>query len=370
MEPKMKFEMVALKIGWVLGALVSFVFWRADQVNALENKSAPLPGSTSSRSAAAPLPGAPVPASSSNALPAASASPAASDATGSLRFPSKGEPAAEIAPVPSTRINPEIDRPAMSSPNNLDVSTSSAMAAPDLDAPSPTASHTSRTSTSTASAAPSSSHATSTSTSTAATSASTSTSTSTSIDSPGSLSGGDSASGGHSPLLNCSVSEQAEQIQWTEWHKAFHEAVMENQTALLKQNKTIHYGFAVVEFSVTNNRHINARALPHDDPTFIRLADEAFESYHMKPGRKTVFLAPNSKFDALVVRCYEKLDNRKILEFPASSARKEVADTRWHLAGAGVGNYVRWRTDDYEQVNAGEDSQASGGENTSGTHVP
>ena len=139
---------------------------------------------------------------------------------------------------------------------------------------------------------------------------------------------------------------------------------MENQTALLKQNKSIHYGFAVVEFTVTNNKHINARALPHDDPTFIRLADEAFDSYHMKTGRKSVFLAPNPKFDALVVRCYEKLDNRKLLEFPASSARKEVFDTRWHLAGAGVGNYVRWRTDDYEQLNAGEDSQASGGENT------
>jgi hypothetical protein len=184
-----------------------------------------------------------------------------------------------------------------------------------------------------------------------------------STDTPSSSSGGESASGGHSPLLNCSVSEQAEQIQWTEWHKAFHEAVMENQTALLKQNKSIHYGFAVVEFTVTKDKHINVRALPHDDPTFIRLADEAFNGYHMKSGRKAVFLAPNSKFDNLVVRCYEKLDNRKILEFPGSSARKEVFDTRWHLAGAGVGNYVRWRTDDYEQVSAGEDAHASGGEN-------
>jgi hypothetical protein len=81
-----------------------------------------------------------------------------------------------------------------------------------------------------------------------------------------------------------------------------------------------------------------------------------------------VFLEPNHKFDDLVVRCYEKLDNKKILEFPPNSARKEVVDTRWHLAGAGVGNYVRWRTDDYEQISAGEDAQASGGENTNAVH--
>jgi len=171
----------------------------------------------------------------------------------------------------------------------------------------------------------------------------------------------------HTPVLNCSVSEQAEQIQWTEWHKAFHQAVMENQTALLKQNKSIHYGFAVVKFTVTNNRHVSAQALPHDDPTFISLANEAFNGYHMKSQRKAVFLEPNPKFDALVVRCYEKLDNRKLLEFPSSSARKEVVDTRWHLAGAGVGNYVRWRTDDYEQVAADQDSQASGGGSSDAT---
>lgn len=174
----------------------------------------------------------------------------------------------------------------------------------------------------------------------------------------------DAASGGHTPLLNISVSEQAEQVQWTEWHKAFHQAVMENQAALLRQNKSIHFGFAVVEFTVTRDRHINVRALPHNDPTYLHLANEAFSSYKMKPGRKEIFLEPNPKFDNLVVRCYEKLDNKKLLEFPASSVRKEVSDTRWHLAGAGVGNYVRWRTDDYENVTADDEpSQASGGEN-------
>ncbi len=152
------------------------------------------------------------------------------------------------------------------------------------------------------------------------------------------------------PLLDCHITQQTEQIYWTEWHKRFHEAVIANQAALLKQNKSIRYGLAVIQFTVTSDKHVQAKALAHDDPTYIRLAQEALAGYHMSPVKAAVFMAANPKFDNLVVRCYERLDGKKILEFPPNSLRKSVTDTRWHLAGAGVGDYVHWKTDDLEQV--------------------
>jgi hypothetical protein len=152
------------------------------------------------------------------------------------------------------------------------------------------------------------------------------------------------------PLLNCSITHESEQIYWTNWHKQFHEAVMVNQAALLKQNKSIRYGLAVVEFTVTNDRHITAHAFAHDSSTYLKFAQEALSGYHMSPTRQAVFMSENPKFDELVVRCYEKLDGKKILAFPPSSTRTQVTDTRWHLAGAGVGNYVHWPTDDFEQT--------------------
>jgi hypothetical protein len=151
-------------------------------------------------------------------------------------------------------------------------------------------------------------------------------------------------------LLDGGVTTQAEQIQWAPWHEAFHKAVIENQTELLKHSRAIRYGLAVVEYKVTRNRQLTVRALPHDDPTYKKMAAEALSNYNLDALRKDLYLAPNEKFDALVVKCYERLNNKKILAFPDNSERNEVSDVRWHIAGVGVGNYVHWRTDDYEQV--------------------
>jgi len=151
-------------------------------------------------------------------------------------------------------------------------------------------------------------------------------------------------------LLDGGVTTKAEQIQWSPWHEAFHKAVIENQTELLKHNRTIRYGLAVVEYKVTRDRQLTVRALPHDDPTYKKMAADALSNYHLDALRKDLYLAPNEKFDALVVKCYERLNNKKILAFPDNSERNEVSDVRWHIAGVGVGNYVHWRTDDYEQV--------------------
>jgi len=76
------------------------------------------------------------------------------------------------------------------------------------------------------------------------------------------------------------------------------------------------------------------------------MAAEALSNYNLDALRKDLYLAPNEKFDALVVKCYERLNNKKILAFPDNSERNEVSDVRWHIAGVGVGNYVHWRTDD------------------------
>jgi hypothetical protein len=138
-------------------------------------------------------------------------------------------------------------------------------------------------------------------------------------------------------LLDGRVTTQAEQILWSPWHEAFHKAVIENQTELLKHNRAIRYGLAVVEYKVTKNRQLKVRALPHNDPTYKKMAAEALSSYNLDALRKDLYLAPNEKFDSLVVKCYERLNNKKILAFPDNSERNEVSD-------------VHWRTDDYEQV--------------------
>jgi hypothetical protein len=151
-------------------------------------------------------------------------------------------------------------------------------------------------------------------------------------------------------LLDGGVTTQAEQIQWSPWHESFHKAVIENQTDLLKHNHAIRYGLAVVEYKVTKNRQLTVRALPHDDPTYKKMAAEALSNYNLDALRKDLYMAPNEKFDTLVVKCYERLNNKKILAFPDNSERNEVSDVRWHIAGVGVGNYVHWRTDDYEDV--------------------
>lgn len=151
-------------------------------------------------------------------------------------------------------------------------------------------------------------------------------------------------------LLDGGISTQAEQIQWAPWHEAFDKAVIEYQGESLKHNHSIRYGLAVVEYKVTKNRQLTARALPHDDPTYRKLAAEALSNYNLDALRKDLYLAPNEKFDSLVVKCYERLNNKKILAFPDNSERSEVSDVRWHIAGVGVGNYVHSRTDDYEQV--------------------
>ncbi|MDR3616980.1 MAG: hypothetical protein P4L53_25705 [Candidatus Obscuribacterales bacterium] len=151
-------------------------------------------------------------------------------------------------------------------------------------------------------------------------------------------------------LLDGGVTTQAEQIQWLPWHETFDKAVIENQTELLKHNRAIRYGLAVVEYKVTRDRQLTVRALPHDDPTYKQKAAEALSNYSLDALRKDLYLAPNEKFDALVVKCYERLNNKRILAFPDNSERNEVSDVRWHIAGVGVGNYVHSRTDDYEQI--------------------
>jgi hypothetical protein len=151
-------------------------------------------------------------------------------------------------------------------------------------------------------------------------------------------------------LLDGGVTTQAEQIQWLPWHETFDKAVIDNQTELLKHNRSIRYGLAVVEYKVTRDKQLTARALPHDDPTYKKKAAEALSNYNLDALRKDLYLAPNEKFDALVVKCYERLNNKKILTFPDNSERNEVSDVRWHIAGVGVGNYVHSRTDDYEQI--------------------
>jgi hypothetical protein len=151
-------------------------------------------------------------------------------------------------------------------------------------------------------------------------------------------------------LLDGGVTTQAEQIQWLPWHETFDKAVIENQTELLKHNRAIRYGLAVVEYKVTRDRQLTVRALPHDDPTYKQKAAEALSNYNLDALRKDLYLAPNDKFDSLVVKCYERLNNKRMLAFPDNSERNEVSDVRWHIAGVGVGNYVHSRTDDYEQV--------------------
>lgn len=153
-------------------------------------------------------------------------------------------------------------------------------------------------------------------------------------------------------LLDGGVTTQAEQVQWSSWHENFDKAVIENQSEFLKHNHSIRYGLAVIEYKVTKNRQLTARALPHDDPTYKKMAAEALSNYNMDNLRKDLYLAPNEKFDTLVLKCYERLNNKKLLAFPDNSERNEVSDVRWHIAGVGVGNYVHSRTDDYEQVNS------------------
>ena len=153
-------------------------------------------------------------------------------------------------------------------------------------------------------------------------------------------------------LLDGGVTTQAEQVQWSSWHEAFDKAVIDNQSEFLKHTRAIRYGLAVIEYKVTRSRQLTARALPHDDPTYKKLAAEALSNYKLDALRKDLYLAPNEKFDTLVLKCYERLNNKKILTFPDNSERNEVSDVRWHIAGVGVGNYVHSRTDDYEQLNS------------------
>ncbi len=143
---------------------------------------------------------------------------------------------------------------------------------------------------------------------------------------------------------------RSESISWSAWHTNLDQAIVAKQyTLLLEKWKTRGPAFAVIDYTVSSNGHIEARALKTDDPLYQAKFRDAQMQYHMTERQSLPFSTPNSQFEQLTLRAYRSMEGSPLLAFPEGSSRKVVRDARWHIDAAKIPRSVRSRLDDFEK---------------------
>ena len=139
-------------------------------------------------------------------------------------------------------------------------------------------------------------------------------------------------------------------ISWATWHMNLDQAIVARQYELLVQKwKTKGPAFAVIDYSVTSNGHMEAHALRPDDPTFQAKFNDAQSEYHMTERQALMFSNPNIQFEQWTLKAYRSLEGNSLLKFPDGSSRKIVRDVRWHIDAAKIPRSVRSQLDDVEK---------------------
>jgi hypothetical protein len=139
-------------------------------------------------------------------------------------------------------------------------------------------------------------------------------------------------------------------ISWAAWHLNLDQAIVAKQYALLVEKwKTRGPAFAVIDYSVTSNGHIEAHALRPDDPTFQTKFREAQSEYHLSETQAVTFSNSNNQFEQLTLKAYRSMEGNPLLKFPDGSNRKIVRDVRWHIDAAKIPRSVRSQLDDVEK---------------------